>query len=395
MVLQVCLRVLQDAHEAEDACQATFLVLARKAGSFQRPELLANWLYGVAYRAARKTQRQRVRYQAHAKQGATMQVTDTPSEVKWKDIRSVIDEEVDRLPDKFRAAVVLCYLEGVKAEQAAQQLGCARGTILSRLARAREQLRERLAKRGVALSASILGLLLARKASASVALSPEFIRATAAAANAFAVVQPNLTATSTQRASIIAQSVLSAMLFTKLKVGVVCLLVGGLLVVGVATAIRFGLPQSSGDPTANTVDEQLAAVALAAKEDTERLRGAWRVVEYVTGQGKALPEEIKNWRWMIEGNDFTMIGCHADPLNPGPMRNAKGEVMQFHIRLDAATRPKSAEISVDNTPCWVAIYELDNDTFRICTAKAGGPRPTGIVPSDTDTVWVLKREPAE
>src|SRR5438128_1594254 len=75
MVLDVCRRVLRDTHEAEDACQATFLVLARKAGSLRRPELLANWLYGVAYRAARKTQRQTVTYRAHAVRGATMQAT--------------------------------------------------------------------------------------------------------------------------------------------------------------------------------------------------------------------------------------------------------------------------------------------------------------------------------
>src|SRR5262245_2025680 len=76
MVLEVCRRVLKDLHEAEDACQATFLVLARKAGSLRRPELLANWLHGVAYRTARKTQRGTNRYRAHAAKGAAMQVTD-------------------------------------------------------------------------------------------------------------------------------------------------------------------------------------------------------------------------------------------------------------------------------------------------------------------------------
>jgi RNA polymerase sigma factor (sigma-70 family) len=155
MVLDVCRRVLHDSHEAEDACQATFLVLARKCGSLRQPELLANWLYGVAYRSARKAQRQRVRYCAHAMRGASMQATDATADLIWKDLRPVLDEELERLPAKYRAAVVLCYLEGLKVEEAARQLQCPRGTILSRLARARQRLSSRLAMRGLALSTGL------------------------------------------------------------------------------------------------------------------------------------------------------------------------------------------------------------------------------------------------
>jgi RNA polymerase sigma factor (sigma-70 family) len=395
MVLEVCLRVLQDAHEAEDACQATFLVLARKAGSLGRPELLANWLYGVAYRAARKTQRQAIRYRAHAKKGAAMQATDLTAEVIWKDVRPVIDEELDRLPDKFRAVVVLCYLEGVKAEDAARQLGCARGTILSRLARAREQLRKRLARRGVMLSAGFLGLLLARNAAASIAMSPTFTLATAKAASAFALNRTIPANVTTQRVDKIAKGVLAGMLFASLRVGLVCLIVAGAAILVVATAVRLRLGATSQDPIVDMERERLAAGTRASIQDTENLRGTWRLVEYVSAGKEFVPDEIKNWSWTIEGDGFTMIGCHNDPANPQPMKNAQNEVMQFHFRLDAATFPKSVDVSVGRSPCWVGIYELDRDTFRVCTVKANSPRPTGFAPDGNNIVWVFKRGPAE
>jgi RNA polymerase sigma factor (sigma-70 family) len=395
MVLEVCCRVLHDAHEAEDACQATFLVLARKAGSFRRPELLANWLYGVAYRAARKIQRQTNRHRAHAMKGTAMQVTDATAEIIWQDLRPLLDEELDRLPAKCRAAVVLCYLEGLTTEEAAQQLGCPRGTILSRLARARERLRMRLAKRGLVSSAAFLGLLLTRKAPASISLPSAFVHSTANAACAFAAVGTIPIIGITPRAADTARGVLTGMLLAKLKFGAVCLLFAGVILVGAATAFRLGGVASSPNLDAQAEDDQVLEGDQASEQDRDQLQGSWRVVEYVDTRGKAPPDEIKEFRWDIEGDGFTMVGCHANPLKPEPMQNALGNVMQFRFRLDAGQRPKSADISVDGNPCWVAIYELNGETLRVCTAKAGSPRPTGFVPEDNRIVWVFKRESAE
>ncbi|MBM3983894.1 MAG: RNA polymerase sigma factor, partial [Planctomycetes bacterium] len=152
MVLALCRRVLRDAHEAEDAFQAAFLVFARKAGAIGRGAAVGPWLYKVAYRVAL-----RMRATA-AKRGAPAEPVEVPAppgpDPDWNDLRPVLDDEIARLPEKFRAPFVLCYLEGRTNEEAAEVLGCPKGTVLSRLARGRERLRARLARRGVALGAA-------------------------------------------------------------------------------------------------------------------------------------------------------------------------------------------------------------------------------------------------
>jgi RNA polymerase sigma factor (sigma-70 family) len=164
MVLGVCRRVLDHAQDAEDAFQATFLVLVRKAGSIGRPELLGNWLYGVAFRTARKARAQAARRAQCEREAAVMAIPDPLLEVAWRDLRSVLDEELQRLPAKYRAPLVLCYLEGLTNEQAARRLGWPVGSMSYRLARGREALRERLGERDRAVPAGLLGVLLARNA---------------------------------------------------------------------------------------------------------------------------------------------------------------------------------------------------------------------------------------
>lgn len=160
MVLGVCRRILDDTHAADDAFQATFLLLVRKARSIGRPELLANWLYGVAYRVARKARAAMSRRRTHS----VYHVDDIPAKPQVEialDLRPILDEEVHRLPPRYRGPVVLCYLEGKSNDEAARQLGCPVGTVWGRLSRARDLLRERLARRGVALSLAALGTALA------------------------------------------------------------------------------------------------------------------------------------------------------------------------------------------------------------------------------------------
>jgi RNA polymerase sigma factor (sigma-70 family) len=174
MVLGVCRRVLGNPHDADDAFQATFLVLARKAGSVRRPELLGNWLYGVAVRCAK-----RAKARAAKRQAREQPVIDWPAPEAgpdWRDVRPVLDEELARLPDKLRAAVVLCELEGVPRPEAATRLGIPEGTLSSRLARGKETLRRRLVKRGITLSAIGVGMVLANAARAAV--PPGLVEAT-------------------------------------------------------------------------------------------------------------------------------------------------------------------------------------------------------------------------
>src|SRR5262249_616645 len=156
LVLGVCTRILGSEHDAEDAYQATFLVLVRKAGSLRTPESLGPWLYGVANRTALKARAERLQRLKRELPLVEPPAPSSADELAWRDLRLVLDEEVTRLPPKHRAAIILCYFEGKTNEQAARILGCPPGTIFSRLASARDRLRQQLSRRGVALSTSAL-----------------------------------------------------------------------------------------------------------------------------------------------------------------------------------------------------------------------------------------------
>ncbi|WP_168221862.1 sigma-70 family RNA polymerase sigma factor [Aquisphaera giovannonii] len=150
MVLGVCRGILGDVEDAHDACQATFLVLARKAGTVRRGDSAASWLHGVARHVSLRLRAAEARRREHERRTATMR-EERPA--LPPETREAIHDEVARLPARFREPVVLCYLEGLTAEEAAGRIGCPRGTILSRLSRARDRLRGRLARRGVAAPA--------------------------------------------------------------------------------------------------------------------------------------------------------------------------------------------------------------------------------------------------
>jgi RNA polymerase sigma factor (sigma-70 family) len=149
MVWGICRRVARREQDAEDAFQATFLTLAQRAASIHNGESLGSWLFKVSYRIALAARRQAVR-RAASESGLPGCPPAQPSEsAEGPELRSLIDEEVHRLPEKYRAAVVLCYFQGRTNEAAAQELGCPKGTVVSRLARARQRLRRRLEMRGV------------------------------------------------------------------------------------------------------------------------------------------------------------------------------------------------------------------------------------------------------
>src|SRR3982750_2173703 len=167
MVLAVCRRVLADAPEADDAFQAVFLVLARRAGSVGRPERLGGWLHGVAVRCAR-----RARSAAASRRAREHPMSDVAAPAAadplWADARPVLDEEIGNLPEKLRAPLVLCELGGLGRAEAAARLGVPEGTLSSRLARAKEALRSRLVRRGLAPTLVGVGLVLSQAKAAAV-----------------------------------------------------------------------------------------------------------------------------------------------------------------------------------------------------------------------------------
>jgi RND family efflux transporter MFP subunit len=236
LVFGVCRRVLQDAQDAEDAFQAAFLVLARKAATIGRRESLAAWLYRVAYRSALTARRVRTRRASRerplAAAGEPAELVGALSVSERREVRSVIDEEMARLPEPFRAPALLCFLSGKTVEEAAAHLGCPRGTVASRLARARQRLRLRLAGRGVALSAAVAALAFGRGATASA--SESLIRST------LHLVRDKVRGSgpTAPGAVAIAERMLRAMFLRKLFTTVaVLILLGGLLSAGSVLAL--------------------------------------------------------------------------------------------------------------------------------------------------------------
>src|SRR5579859_4021110 len=169
MVLGVCRRILGGTHDAEDAFQAVFLVLVRKAATVLPREMVGSWLYGVAFRTANKARVMKATRRAkemRARERALPEEAHT--ELYWRDFLPMLDRELQALPDKYRTPIVLCDLEGKQRRDAAAQLGWPEGTLSSRLAAGRRMLARRLSRRGVSLSASAVALGIAHQASAAV-----------------------------------------------------------------------------------------------------------------------------------------------------------------------------------------------------------------------------------
>jgi RNA polymerase sigma factor (sigma-70 family) len=189
MVLGVCRHVLSQHQDAEDAFQATFLVLARKAASIRDRAVLGRWLYEVAYRTAIRAKTQANKRRAQERQGAEMSATDPGFDPAWTELKPVLHDEVNRLPEKYRTPVVLCYLEGKTNEEAARLLDWPVGTVKGRLSRARDLLRSRLIRRGLALSAGFLGTALAQERVFAEVVPVRLVEATVAGAVAMATGQ--------------------------------------------------------------------------------------------------------------------------------------------------------------------------------------------------------------
>ncbi len=209
MVMGVCNRILRDTHEADDAFQVTFLVLVQKASSLTNRQALASWLYAVAYRSALETKIRNARRQRRERYVAMHQSeTAAPEPQDW---RPVLDQELNSLPEKYKAPIVLCDLQGRPRREAARQLRIAEGTLSSRLATARRMLSQRLTRRGVTLSGGALAVSLSEAPSS---VSPTLVRMTTKAALLVAV--GRTAALSTSLAEIL-KGTTQAMFFAKLK----------------------------------------------------------------------------------------------------------------------------------------------------------------------------------
>jgi RNA polymerase sigma factor (sigma-70 family) len=255
LVLGVCRRVLRHEQDAEDAFQAAFLVLARRAGSIRKPGSLGSWLYGVAYHIASQARRQAHRRERRERQAAEPAPAGPCADTPWSDWQPVLDEEIQRLPAKYRLPLVLCYLEGKSNREAAGILGVPEGSMSWRLARARDLLRHHLTRRGVVLSGAVLGTGLAAEL-APAAAPPALTRAAVKAALLFT---PDRAGALTSAPAVrLAQGALKTMTWNKGKIATVVLLVAGLLGLGALgrPADARKLPSQKGGPSQPPADQK-------------------------------------------------------------------------------------------------------------------------------------------
>jgi RNA polymerase sigma factor (sigma-70 family) len=257
LVLRVCRSLLNEPADIEDVFQATFLVLAQKSGSLRNGHSLGHWLYKVAYRHAL-----RARTGVHRGSGsaaASTEVFPDPAEnLEQRERLSVLDEEIYRLPEKFQAPVVLCYYEGLSHEEAARRLRCPLGTVNSRLATARERLRVRLIRRGVAPSGMVVAIGSLPK-SATAAVPAALLKATTKAAVGFATGRTPAAGTVSAGAASLVENFLRSLFMRSLGK----FMVASLVVVGsISVVLAWGQVSDGGGPGRTPESERPGLVSL-------------------------------------------------------------------------------------------------------------------------------------
>jgi RNA polymerase sigma-70 factor (ECF subfamily) len=377
MVFGVCRRLLQNAQDAEDAFQATFLILVRKAASIGRRELLGNWLYGVAMRVAARARLLVARRQTRESGDIDrMAVATRDPEEPWE-LSAAITEEVRSLPAKYRIPVVLCYLEGCSNEAAAGELGCPVGTVKTRLSRAREMLRKRLTRRGLIVGTTAITTALSTEVLA-VSLPPALLDSTLKAAISFAAGDVAAGIVSAQTVAL-TKGVLHTMFVAKMKTLAV-LGLALLLLIGGTGAFAYHLLATEADANKTKAD--------AEKTDAEKILGVWTF-----DSGKADGQELQGAEGeRIKNSTYEFT---ADKLS---IKHKDG-TREAGYKLDPSAKPKTLDLIVSipgGEETRPGIYKLEGDTLTYCAKMRPGAdeRPTEFESKEGSGIvlMVLKRE---
>jgi RNA polymerase sigma factor (sigma-70 family) len=361
MVLGVSRRLLRNAQDVEDAVQVVFLVLAQKAASVRPREAVAGWLYGVARKAALKARAAAAR----RKERPVAELPEpSPRQGPPDDLRPLLDHALSRLPEKYRAVVVLCDLEGRSRRDAARLLGWPEGTVCGRLARARALLARRLIRSGVALSgATLAGLTVTDPASASVPAAT--LRVVLGAAS------PHAASPATVPSTVLAlvQAVRRSLWLSKLKLAAVAIAGAGLLSAGVGVAGR-AFHQGPGAVLQASVSARAPAtpahVASAdVKTDARRLQGTWTLVSLVNNGNKAPEDQVRDVRLELTNTGFRSE--FAGPL-----------FRESTYTIDTTSDPGRFDFTNrgDFAPhvCH-AIFRFEGDKLVLCYPRPGAERP--------------------
>jgi RNA polymerase sigma factor (sigma-70 family) len=358
MVLAVCRRVLQHEQDAEDAFQAVFCVLARKAVAIRRGTALSGWLYVVASRIARKAKGLQVRRRMREKELPDVPAPDNPPAWEWRDLWPILDEEVNRLPERYRQPFVLCELEGKTNQEAAAELRCPAGTVSSRLTRARERLRARLARRGLALSAGTLAAALVSQTSAAVVPTGLTRIAVQTGLGYSAGLQV------IERVAELANSFLKSQALTRwIKVAGLLALTGSVLI-----ALLFATLGRKAQPV----------LGPKAQTDPELLQGTWNATN-VWANGRPLP--VDGIDIVFAGDRVTWRFPRMPPLSPT-------------FRVDPSKDPKEIDLVVGPGVTWPGIYRLAGDRLQLCVDMTGGRERPASLSGERFFYYELQRVPA-
>jgi RNA polymerase sigma factor (sigma-70 family) len=326
MVWRVCQRILRHRQDAEDVFQATFLTLARKASAIRKRASVSCWLHGVAYRLSRRLQAEQ-RRKVLQNSLPTVVPHDPAEQASGQELQAVLDEELNRLTEKYRLPLVLCYLEGRTRDEAAEHLGWSLGTFKRRLDRGRKVLAARLTRRGVAFGVALFSAVLGQDA-VSAAVPPTLINLTCQAATLVAAGKAATGILSAQAVAL-TEAMVHAMALAKLKLAAVILT--AVLLTGGAGLWTLRWMQAGQPPTGQAVTGQPAPAAELIRPKAEGKR------DLPADINESLPALVKRGDYLV--NQVARCGdCHTP-------RNAKGTLdMSRHLQGAAiwfAPKPKS------------------------------------------------------
>jgi RNA polymerase sigma factor (sigma-70 family) len=425
MVLRLCQRILRDPHDAEDAFQATFLVLGLKAGSLRAWESLGGWLHQVAYRTAQKVKIAAARRRKYDGRAEVASVADPLTQITVQEAHELLDKELVRLPDKFRVPLVLCYLEGLTRDEAAQRLGWSPSILKSRLEQARDRLRARLQGRGLGLSGALVAALVAEGTAAPAGVPCALLVETARAAvrsAAGALPASGVPA----RVSEVAEGVMKAMSMTRFKSATVALL---LVLVGLGAAMVLAreapgtrppeqlAPQPPKGPIADKPEGPNADKPVAVADDAFDIQGVW---ELQSGEINGKKMDLEGEGQMVITSKFLIVQLQR----PSPKRSWTME-FAYSYQIDSTKSPKRIDLkslmggikdktsrSIDvsqkaameeierqmgefNDKISRGIYTLDGDKLTLCYPNPDGERPsrfsTGKESGSGSSLYVYKR----
>ena len=400
MVWGVCRRVLRDHHDAEDAFQASFLILARKAASVVPREKLGNWVYGVAYQTAMKARATRAKRRVRESRVSNIPEPEAARVEQPEDRRGEFDRELSLLPEKYRVPIVLCELEGKSHKEAAEQLGWPIGTVSGRLSRAKAMLARRLSGGEVTHSVGLLSVLLARE-SASASIPTRLIGSTNRAASLIAAGRTVTAGMVSAEVATLTREVLKMMLLSRIKVVMVALMMVAVVGGGTGLAWMASRVLAAQEPPNQGKDggqsDRLPGTGLDAKEDprtksdTEHIQGVWALADLEQPGSQPTDEEKAAWK-----SGKMTITITSDKIT------FDSDKSSLNYRLDATRTPKVMLLEVPEGPnkgkTVPAIYRLDSDDLTYCQGRLGdtGP-PTDFSikdprPGTTPTLWVLHRK---